>query len=61
VFAAMPQSVVPSGGQVGIGMNDEVIEEEAIVWAEADDVLVEAAAPVRARRTTKAGTMFFMV
>ncbi len=58
----MPQSVVPSGGQVGTGMKDEeVIEAEAIVLAEAEDVRVEAAAPVRARTTTKARTMFFMV
>jgi hypothetical protein len=58
----MPQSVVPSGGQVGTGMKDEeVIDEAAIVRAEADEVLVEAAAPVRARTTTKARTMFFMV
>jgi hypothetical protein len=41
-------------------MNEEVIDEEAIVLAEAEDVRVEAAAPVRARTTTKARTMFFM-
>ena len=37
------------------------MEEEAIVRAEADDVWVEAAAPVRARTTTKARTRFFMM
>jgi hypothetical protein len=42
-------------------MNEELMEEEAIVRAEADDVWVEAAAPVRARTTTKARTMIFMV
>jgi len=57
----MPQFVVPSGGQVGTGIRPECIEEEAIVRAEADDVWVEAAAPVRARTTTKARTMIFMV
>ena len=37
----MPQSVVPSGGQVGTGMNDEeVIEEEAIVWRSAPETEV---------------------
>jgi hypothetical protein len=41
--------------------DEEVIEAEAIVLAEAEDVRVEAAAPVRARTTTKARTMFFMV
>ena len=62
LFAAIPQSVVPSGGHMGTGINEEdVIEEEAIVLAEAEDVRVEAAAPVRARTTTKARTMFFMV
>jgi hypothetical protein len=29
-------------------------------WVEAEDVWVEAAAPVMARTTTKARTMFFM-
>jgi hypothetical protein len=37
------------------------MDEEAIVRAEADDVWVEATAPVRARTTTKARTMVFMV
>lgn len=57
----MPQSVEPSGGQVGTGITEEVIEEAAIVQAEADDVWVEATAPVRARTTTKARTMIFMM
>jgi hypothetical protein len=61
LFAAIPQSVVPSGGHMGTGMNEDVMEEEAIVLADAEDVRVEAAAPVRARTTTKARTMFFMV
>jgi hypothetical protein len=59
--APIPQSVVPSGGQVGTGIAEEVIEDEAIARAETADVWVEAAAPVRARTTTKARTMFFMV
>ena len=37
------------------------MDEEAIVRAEADDVWVEAAAPVRARTTTNARTMVFMM
>ncbi len=37
------------------------MDEEAIERAEADDVWVEATAPVRARTTTKARTMVFMV
>jgi len=37
------------------------MEEDAIVRAEADDVWVEATAPVIARATTNARTMFFMV
>jgi len=57
----MPQFVEPSGGQVGTGMAEEVIVDEAIVRAEADEVLVEATAPVRARTTTNARTMIFMV
>jgi hypothetical protein len=36
------------------------MEEEAIVFAEAAEVWVEAAAPVRARTTTKARIQFFM-
>ena len=56
----MPQSVFPSGGQVGTGMKLECIEAEAIVRAEADDVWVEATAPVRARTTTNTRTMVFM-
>lgn len=57
----IPQSCLPSGGQVGIGIKPECMEEEAIVRAEADDVWVEATAPVRARTTTKARTMFFIL
>jgi len=57
----IPHEVVPSGGQSGTGIELECIEEEAIVRAEADDVWVEATAPVRARTTTKARTMIFMV
>jgi hypothetical protein len=57
----MPQFVVPSGGQVGMGMRRDCIDEDAIIRAEADDVWVEATAPVRARTTTKARTMFFMM
>jgi hypothetical protein len=55
------QFVDPSGGQVGTGITEECMDEEAIVLAEADDVWVEAAAPVRARTTTNARTMIFMV
>jgi len=52
--------VDPSGGQVGTGIAEERMEAETIVLAEAVDVWVEAAAPVRARTTTKARTMIFM-
>jgi hypothetical protein len=37
------------------------MDEEATVRAEADDVCVEATAPVSARTTTNARTMIFMV
>ncbi len=56
----MPQSVVPSGGQVGTGIRRDCAEEDAIVRADADEVWVEAMAPVSARTTTKARTMIFM-
>jgi hypothetical protein len=45
-----------------MGMKEgEVIDEEAIVRAEAEDVWVEATAPVRASTTTNARTMIFIM
>ena len=58
--APRPQSVVPSGGQVGTGIRPDCTEDDAIVLEEAAEVWVEAAAPVMARTTTKARIQFFM-
>jgi len=56
-----PQSVEPSGGQVGMGIRFDCMELEAIERADAEaDVWVEATAPVRARTTTNARTRCFM-
>ena len=56
----MPQVVEPSGGQVGTGMA-LVLEATIMVLLEEEEIWEEAAAPVRARTTTNARTMFFMV
>lgn len=48
-----------SGGHMGVGMA-LVLEAVMVVLAEAEEIWVEAAAPVRARTTTKARTMFFI-
>jgi hypothetical protein len=44
---------------MGIGMA-LVLATVTLVWLEAEALWVEAAAPVRARTTTKARTMVFM-
>ena len=46
------------GGHMGIGM--ALVLAMTAVLEEAEEVWVVAAAPVRARTTTKARTMFFM-
>jgi len=53
------QAFGESGGQVGVGIA-LVFEAVMVVWVDAEEIWVEAAAPVRARTTTKARTMFFM-
>jgi hypothetical protein len=55
----MPQSVLPSGGQVGIGMA-LVLEGRAWAVAEVAFAWVEANAPVRARATTRVRTKSFI-
>jgi len=53
------QALGESGGHIGIGIA-LVFEAVIVAWVEAEEIWVEAAAPVRARTTTKARTMFFM-
>lgn len=56
----MLQPFGESGGHMGVGAA-LILEAVMVVLAEAEEIWVEAAAPVRARTTTKARTMFFMV
>ena len=56
---AMPQPFGSSGAQLGIG-NMLVRATVTLFWVEAEEVCVEATAPVRTRTATKARTMFFM-
>ena len=61
---AMPHALGSSGAQVGIG-RALVLAMVALTVVvafelEADEIWVEAAAPVTARTTMKARTMFFM-
>jgi hypothetical protein len=46
-------------GHIGVGA--ALVLETMVVLAEVEEIWVEAAAPVRARTTTKARTMFFMM
>jgi hypothetical protein len=46
-------------GHIGVGIALDL--ETMVVLAEVEEICVEAAAPVRARTTTKARTMFFMM
>jgi len=55
----MLQPLGESGGHVGVGMA-LVLEATIMVLADEEEICEEAAAPVRARTTTKARTMFFM-
>ena len=55
----IPQAFGSLGGHIGIGIA-LVLAAATFVWLEAAAICVEAAAPVRARTTTKARTMFFM-
>jgi hypothetical protein len=56
----MPQALGSLGGHIGTG---SMLVRVAVILccAEAEGVMVVAAAPVRARTTTKARTMFFMM
>jgi hypothetical protein len=58
-YIVIPQAAGSSGGQVGIGMA-LVLAGVTLVWAEAEAIRVEAAAPVRARTTTNARMRIFM-
>jgi hypothetical protein len=56
----MPQSLGSLGAQVGTGIK---LVRAALIcfWLDdAEEIWVEAAAPVRTRTTTKARTMFFI-
>jgi len=55
----IPQALGSSGAHVGTG---RTLTRAAVnlFWVEADEICVEATAPVRTRTATKARTMFFM-
>lgn len=53
----MLQALGEFGGHIGVGA---ALILEAVIVVLAEEVWVVAAAPVRARTTTKARTMFFM-
>jgi hypothetical protein len=55
----IPQASGSSGAQTGTGIA-LVLATAILVWLEAEAIWVEAAAPVRARTTTKVRTMSFM-
>jgi hypothetical protein len=56
----MPQAFGSSGGQVGTG-SMLTLATVTLFFVEAEEVWVEATAPVRTRATTKARTMCFIV
>ena len=56
----MPQALGSSGGQVGMG-SMLVRATVTLVFVEAEEVWVEATAPVRTRATTKARTICFIM
>lgn len=58
--ADMPQPLGSLGGQLGTG-TALVLEMIILLEAFAEEIWLEAAKPVRARTTTKARTMFFMM
>jgi len=60
VYLSIPQAFGSSGGHMGTGMA-EVFPAMTLVWAEAEVIWVDAAAPVRARTTTNARTKVFTV
>jgi hypothetical protein len=57
----MPHALGSSGAQVGMGsaLVLATIALTVVLEVEADEICVEAAAPVRARTTMKARTIFF--
>jgi hypothetical protein len=55
----IPQALGSSGAQTGTGMA-LVLATAILVWLEAEAIWAEAAAPVRARTTTKVRTTNFM-
>jgi hypothetical protein len=59
-YCVIPQAAGSSGGQAGTGMA-LVVAAVTLVWAEAEAIWVEAAAPVRARTTTNARMTIFMI
>jgi hypothetical protein len=56
----MPQALESSGAQTGTG-SMLVRETVTLFWVEAEEVWVEAAAPVMTRTATKARMMSFMM
>ncbi len=52
--------MLPSGGQVGTGRERRLLDATIVLAEAAEELCVEATAPVRARTTTKARTMVFM-
>jgi hypothetical protein len=58
-YLLIPQAAGSSGGHIGTG-KALVLAAAILVWADAEATWVEAAAPVRARTTTKARMMNFM-
>jgi hypothetical protein len=59
-YWSIPQASGSFQGHMGIGIA-LVLDTVTLVWAEAEAIRVEAAAPVRARTTTKARIRFFMI
>jgi hypothetical protein len=57
----MPHAFGSSGAHTGIGRALVLVTPAEILVVEAEEVWVEAAAPVRARTTIKARTIFFMM
>jgi hypothetical protein len=55
----MPQALASSGAQLGIG--SMLLRETVTFWVEAEEIWVEAAAPVMTRTATKARMMSFMM
>ena len=56
----MPQAFGSSGAQLGMG-SMPTLETVTLFWVEAEEVWVEATAPVRTRTATKARTICFIM